>query len=47
MHALRSKIMEITAAAAAKGCYCIKQSRLQDAIEMMQGDHCTFGDLLR
>lgn len=45
--ALRRNVMEITAAAANKGYYCIRESHLHDAIDMLQGDQCTFGDLLR
>ena len=47
MQALRTTVMDITAAAAVKGCYCIKERHLHDAIDMIQGDQCTFGDLLR
>lgn len=47
MQALRTTVMDITAAAATKGCYCIKESHLHDAIGMIQGEQCTFGDLLR
>ena len=47
MQALRTKVMDITAAAVVQGCYCIKERHLHDAIDMMQGDQCTFGDLLR